>query len=222
MAFKLKHKGAATLMQSLSAMPKPVRKMPVQKAPVKKDPDSKRAKSSAELRRDAEGRVVGTSTEKGGDIPLGTKQSTRKIAAREGKLFDDKGNVIYGKNKKFEDNLLTYNDGTIYGYVNTKGKRVKFEDKDKVNVRNLKDGSRVGGRLTGTGIQNRALANAAGEYYQYNSKIDRVNRASDRAGKVVAAERAGENVRYKKEDQNVKTAGAKKVKGMGPVKKYKK
>lgn len=39
MAFKLKHKGAAALMQSLSAMPKPVRKMPVQKAPVKKDPD---------------------------------------------------------------------------------------------------------------------------------------------------------------------------------------
>ena len=66
-------------------------------------------------------------------------------------------------------------------------------------MRKLRDGSRVGGRLTGRGLQNRALENAASEYYQYNMKIDNVNRASDRASKVVAAQRAGEQVQYAKE-----------------------
>lgn len=186
---------------------------------LKKDPDAKnkRAKSSAELRRDAKGRVVGTSTERGGDIPLGTKKSTTKIASRKGKLFDEQGNVKLGKNKKFEDNLMTLRDGTVYGYTNTKGETVKIPQKDRFNVRSLRDASRVGGRLTGTGITNRTAKKAASEYYKYNMSIDNTNRASDRASKVVAAERAGDDVRYKKEDQNVKTAGAapKKIAGVG-------
>jgi hypothetical protein len=237
--FKMKHQGVPALLKALTGGQKEmVGKMrkqgktsaadkiekgilaePAKKAAVKLDPTDaeKRAKSSAKLKRDAEGRVVGTSTETGGDIPLGTKKGTRKIAARTGKSFDEEGNVKLGKNKKFEDNLLTLPDGTIIGYRNTKGERVNFESKDRVNKRKLKSGSKVGGRLTGRGLSNRALENAASDYYKYNTAIDNVNRASDKASKVVSAEKEGDNVRYNERKKSVKTAAAQKAKS--PVKK---
>lgn len=186
---------------------------------LKKDP-TERAKSSAKLKRDERGNVVGTSTEKGGDQPIGTKGETRKIAARKGKSFDSKGNVKLGKNKDMMKNLTTLSDGTVVSYTNTAGKLVNIPQKDRFNVRVFK---RAHGSH-GEGLTSRTARKIKSDYYDYNAAIDRVNRASDRASKIVAAEKGGANVRYneRKEKQNVKTAGAKKVKGMGSVKKYKK
>ena len=236
--FKMKHQGVPALLKTLTGGQKDMvskmrqegnseaankiekgiraaapKKMP---GPIKKD-ENTRAKSSAELKRDDKNTVVGTSTERGGDQPIGTRKSTKMIASRTGKSFDDKGNVKIGKNKKFMDNLTTLPDGTVVGYKNTAGDNVRIPQKDRFNVKEFSRASRVGGRLTGTGIQNPTARRAASEYYRYNMSIDNVNRASDRASKVVAAEEEGSNVRYKKKD--TKTAPTKKVKGIGPVKK---
>ena len=230
--FKMKHQGVPALLKTLTGGQKDMvskmrqegkgeaagkiekgikaaapKKMP---GPIKKDPGT-RAKSSAKLKRDDKGNVVGTSTKRGGDQPIGTKKGTKMIASRTGKSFDEKGNVKMGKNKKFMDNLSTLPDGTVYQYKDTKGKTVKLEGKDRFNVKEFKRGSKVGDRLTGTGLKSRSAQKAASEYYKYNMAIDNINRASDRASKVISAEKGGSNVRYRKE-----------VKSPSPAKKYKK
>lgn len=241
--FKMKHSGVPALMKSLTGGQKEmVSKMREQgktsaadkiekgilaqpeKSPakkygdkvLKKDP-TERAKSSAKLKRDERGTIVGTSTEKGGDQPIGTKKGTRMIAARQGKSFDKEGNVKMGKNKKMQDNLMTLGDGTVYAYKDTSGKQIRIPQKDRFNVKVFKGSS--GSR--GEGIQSRTARKIKSDYFDYNSKIDNINRASDRASRVVAAEKEGANVRYneRKDKQSPKTAAAQKVKGMGPVKK---
>lgn len=229
--FKMKHSGVPALMKALvgdqhklpnhlkEAIKAAPEKSPAKKygdKALKKDP-TERAKSSAKLKRDERGTIVGTSTEKGGDQPIGTKGETRKIAARTGKSFDKEGNVKMGKNKKMQDNLMTLGDGTVYAYKDTSGKQINIPQKDRFNVRVFK---RTHGSH-GEGLTSRTARKIKSDYYDYNTAIDRVNRASDRASKVVAAEKEGANVRYneRKDKQSPKTAAAQKVKGMGPVKK---
>jgi len=232
--FKMKHQGVPALMKALvgdqhklpnhlkEAIKAAPEKSPAKKygdKVLKKDDPTERAKSSAKLKRNERGTIVGTSTEKGGDTPVGTKRGTQKMAARTGESFDKEGNVKMGKNKKMQDNLMTLADGTVYAYKDTSGKQINIPHKDRFNVKVYK---RTHGSH-GEGLTNRTARKIKSDYFDYNSKIDAINRSSDRASKIVAAEKGGANVRYneRKDKRNPKTAGAapKKVKGMGPVRK---
>lgn len=213
MSFKLKHSGVPALMKTLTAgqknMVQSMRKAGkteaadkiqrgIEKEPIRKDPGDKRAKSSSELRRDAEGRVVGTSTERGGDQPLSTQRSTRMIAGRTGRSFDETGKT---KNQKMDlMKSLKIVNGTVQGAKDPQtGKMVLFDEKDYFSTKDLNKSSKVGGQFTGTGLKTRAGRSAVERIYKYNQGIDNINIESDRASKVVAAERAGEQVQYAKE-----------------------
>ena len=234
MSFKLKHSGVPALMKTLTAgqknMVQSMRdsgkteaadkiKAGIEKAPIKKGPGDKRAKSNAKLKRDAKGNVVGTTTEKGGDQPIGTKSETRKMANRVGVSFNEDGSVAYGENKDMMKNLKTLPNGTVYGYNDPKtGKYQKLPISEQFNVREYRRQS----GSHGEGLRSRTAAKIKGSYYDYNQKIDAVNRSSDKNSKIISAEQSGSNVRYnerKKEPKRTVNAAPRKLGVKGLAKK---
>ena len=220
MAFKLKHKGAATLMQSLSAMPQPVRKMPVQKAPVKKDPDpgnknkSTKTKASNGLFDDMEA-VDKYNASKAYKAANEQERARMQREFVKRKLKDyEKTAGDEGYNKMMELSRQKKAEYTKkYGDPSDKG--IDAEERlartEAIRANTAADLGRADYRTNRNATDSK----------EYKAAMSKYRAESDRLKKIYDLEMQGrEWSKYKK--QPTATAGAKKVKGMGPVKKYKK
>lgn len=227
MSFKLKHSGVPALMKTLTAgqknMVNSMRKSGkteaadkiqrgIEKAPIRKDPGDKKAKFTGKMRKDEQGRIVGTDTPQGGSQAITNKKNAQNMVAHRGNLFNADGSLKAGENRSMMENLImNKNTGDVHGYTDPKtGKTVRFEKDQSFNIKDFKRGSRTAsGRYTGTGIQNKLARSVAQRFYQHNSNVDNVNRAIDRNRQILAAEKAGEEVKYeRKKEEPTRTVAA--------------
>ena len=219
MAFKLKHKGAAALMKSLSAMPKPVRKMPVQKAPVKKDPDpgtkKKKTESSSSNSMFPE---RGTLEER--EMMKKYKEADSRERARLRREFAGRQLESYGetagdegyKQMRAREKELTAKYTQQFGDPAEKGigpdERLSRMDAIRSNV--AKDVGRADYRT------NRSSKDSP----EYSQAMSKYRSEAERLGKIYDLRMRGKSYdRYKKQPTETAGAAPKKVKGMGPVRK---
>jgi len=183
MAFKLKHKGAAALLKSMSS------------SPIQKDPtDKKNTETSGDPRykTNKEGEQIGVIDRVGGGAFQPSKKFVEDARSGKGKVFTSgaakpyKGYLMDSKTGKATDD-----PSRAYGYKNQKGEFVRFSiDSKSTRAKQLKEYQK--------------------ERDAHNKKMNELKQLQQKL------------TDYKGPTKDVKTAGAKKVKGMGPVKKYKK